>query len=119
MQIEQSSAKLLAGKSGAEVDADAFEALRLEYTHVYDTVLAERGRLSQLFGPVVRAAAKQVTRQNNIALETLYLEPDVLPQKTAEQIRALVFNSHQARKAQWGALRKFSQAAWAEIDPDR
>lgn len=116
VQIEQNSAELLAGKSGAEVDSAAFERLRLQYTHVYDDVLGERGRLSTLFDAPVRAAAKQVTHQNNVALETLYLDPDELPQKTIAQISALVSNSHNARKAQWAALRKFSQAAWQEIN---
>jgi hypothetical protein len=119
VQIEQSSVELLAGKTGAEVDTAAFERLHLKYTQVYDAVLAERGRLTALFDAPVLAAAKQVTHQCNVALETLYLEPSELPGKSESQIAALVFNSHSARKAQWAALRKFTQAAWAEIDPDR
>jgi hypothetical protein len=118
VQIEQNSVQLLVGKSGAQVDTRAFGALRLAYTHVYDAVLAERGGLSQLFDAPVLAAAKQVTHDNNVALDTLYLDPAELPGKTASQISALVSNSHTARKHQWQSLRKFTQAAYAEIDPN-
>jgi hypothetical protein len=117
VQIEQTSSELLLGKAGNEVDAAAFEKLRLQYIHAYNGVLAERGRLSALFDTPVLEAARKVSEQSNIALQTLYLEPGELPTETASQIDALVVLGHAARKSQWAALRKFSQLAWAEIDP--
>jgi hypothetical protein len=113
--IEQRSGQLLAGRSGAEVDLDAFFGLRGHYTQVFDSVLAEGGRIRTLFPARVRVAAKAMSHADNVALSTLYPDRRTLAQMNAAEISAVVTNSHTARKSQWAAVRRFSGAAMAEM----
>lgn len=117
--IEQSSAQLLVGKSGDEVDAEAFYRLRTQYAQMYDAVLAEGGRIRALFSSRVRTAARAISHSGNVAMTTLYPEQETLADLSAAQIHAILVNSHTARKAQWAAVRKFDMLATAEmIDGD-
>lgn len=113
--IEQSTYPLLIGKSGAEVDAEAFYRHRLEYVHLFDSVVAERGQIGALFGHEVRVAADALTHAHDVALDTLYPEPSRLPTMSAAQIVALLENARVARAAQWVAIRRFNRAVALEM----
>lgn len=115
IKIEQETVDLLTGKAGSEVDLDAVEALHQQYTTTYNVIIGERGRMSHLYGDAVRQAARSSSTADNVALEALFPEPGQLEPMTALELRNLVNNSITARKAQWVALRKFSQLAMDEM----
>lgn len=115
VEIEQSGIALLEGKSGAEVDLDAYYSFHTTYTHEYDVVLGQIGRVNALFSGDVRTDAKAVSHTANVALGVLFPSRAELARMDARQISALIGNSHTARKGQWQAIRTFVADATDEM----
>lgn len=114
--IQQQTAELLTGKSGREIDTDAFHHLRTQYTEAYDQVLTQLGRARIVFSDQVNLDLKAISQADNGALRSLYPDdPSELLSMTAADVSAMLAESHSARKAQWNAIRRFSQDATAEM----